>query len=43
MLIEPKDEPLVPSEERDPYGEVALGVECAWPETLPVLEHENPA
>lgn len=20
----------------EPYGEVALGVECAWPETLPL-------
>lgn len=26
----------------NPYGDVALGVECAWPEVLPVLEpHEH--
>jgi hypothetical protein len=24
-------------DDRDPYGDVALGVECAWPETLPRL------
>lgn len=24
----------------DPYGDVALGVECAWPESLPQIELE---
>ena len=39
-------ENLDPEEGRpaDPYGDVALGVECAWPETIRVLqEHENPS
>jgi hypothetical protein len=37
------DETLVPIQEpaADPYGDVALGVECAWPETLPVLSQED--
>ncbi|HEV3484353.1 MAG TPA: hypothetical protein VG106_03025 [Vicinamibacterales bacterium] len=26
----------------DPYGDVALGVECAWPETIP-FEHDDSA
>lgn len=26
------------SEDSQPYGEVALGVECAWPQSLPVLD-----
>jgi hypothetical protein len=25
------------AENRDPYGDVALGVECAWPDRLPAL------
>jgi hypothetical protein len=38
------DEVLVPIQEpapADPYGDVALGVECAWPETIPVLSQED--
>lgn len=33
------------AEDKQPYGEVALGVECAWPQSLPVLEplEEQPA
>jgi hypothetical protein len=30
------------AEARDPYGDVALGVECAWPHSIPV-EHALPA
>jgi hypothetical protein len=33
------------SEERrviDPYGGVALGVECAWPQSIP-FDHDHPA
>ena len=26
-----------PETEPQPYGEVALGVECAWPESIPFL------
>ena len=26
---------------RDPYGDVALGVECAWPESIPLIEPEE--
>jgi hypothetical protein len=22
----------------DPYGDVALGVECAWPQTIPLAQ-----
>jgi hypothetical protein len=22
----------------DPYGDVALGVECAWPQSIPVVQ-----
>jgi hypothetical protein len=29
---------LEPAEERDPYGGVALGVECAWPMSIPVVD-----
>lgn len=25
--------------EPHPYGDVALGVECAWPESLPLHRH----
>jgi hypothetical protein len=25
------------AETRAPYGDVALGVECAWPESIPSL------
>jgi hypothetical protein len=36
-----RDEIETPSIEEtqnlDPYGDVALGVECAWPERLPAL------
>ena len=39
MLTEPKTEDPLPAdgraEARNPYGEVALGVECAWPESIP--------
>lgn len=27
----------------DPYGDVALGVECAWPESIPVSDSSEPA
>jgi len=26
-----------PQTEPQPYGEVALGVECAWPDNIPLL------
>jgi hypothetical protein len=29
---------LEPVEERNPYGDVALGVECAWPMSIPVVD-----
>jgi hypothetical protein len=36
-----RDEIENPSSEEaetpDPYGDVALGVECAWPDSLPAL------
>jgi hypothetical protein len=38
------DEALVPIEEPTPvdrYGDVALGVECAWPEMIPVVSPED--
>lgn len=25
-------------QDADPYGDVALGVECAWPESIPAVE-----
>ena len=36
MLTEPQTEDL--QEARNPYGEVALGVECAWPGNIPAAE-----
>jgi hypothetical protein len=29
------------AEARDPYGDVALGVECAWPHLIPVEHAEH--
>jgi hypothetical protein len=35
-MFEPTDTPLPEAVEHfDPYGDVALGVECAWPVSLP--------
>jgi len=36
MFEETKEES--PRAQADPYGDVALGVECAWPQTLPALQ-----
>jgi hypothetical protein len=36
MADEAKAESL--KEEANPYGDVALGVECAWPQTLPAAQ-----
>lgn len=42
MLNESGPMPLQEAQPIDPYGDVALGVECAWPEVLPVLQaHER--
>ena len=38
MPTEPTTEDLLHAEARDPYGDVALGVECAWPENIPPLD-----
>jgi hypothetical protein len=38
MLTDPHTESLPQEEERNPYGDVALGVECAWPESIPAVE-----
>ena len=35
-MAEEAQERSVKQEAADPYGDVALGVECAWPQTLPV-------
>jgi hypothetical protein len=34
---------LEKSSPTDPYGDVALGVECAWPESIPTLIEEQDA
>jgi hypothetical protein len=35
-MFEPAETPLPEKvSDFDPYGDVALGVECAWPVTLP--------
>jgi len=38
VMREYTDTPLPSPEELLPYGEVALGVECAWPQSLPLLD-----
>jgi hypothetical protein len=35
MREQTADESLEQAEAIDPYGDVALGVECAWPESIP--------
>lgn len=37
MFDESQDLALEHSAPVDPYGDVALGVECAWPESIPSL------
>jgi Protein of unknown function (DUF2917) len=37
-MAEEAQERSVKQEAADPYGDVALGVECAWPQTLPALQ-----
>ena len=37
-MAEEAQERSVKQEAADPYGDVALGVECAWPQTLPVAQ-----
>jgi hypothetical protein len=36
MRDETEDEIKEPADALDPYGDVALGVECAWPRIIPV-------
>jgi hypothetical protein len=37
MVTEPHIEVFPEDEARNPYGDVALGVECAWPESIPAV------
>jgi hypothetical protein len=37
-MAEESHEERVKHEAADPYGDVALGVECAWPQTLPAVQ-----
>jgi hypothetical protein len=43
MLEESQGVALDKSSPADPYGDVALGVECAWPESIPSLIEEQDA
>ena len=41
MRDETKNEPVGEMSEQakaDPYGDVALGVECAWPQLMPLAQ-----
>ena len=42
MIVVMGDEPGIETSEEskaaDPYGDVALGVECAWPQSIPFSE-----
>jgi hypothetical protein len=35
MREQTENESIEQGETTDPYGDVALGVECAWPESIP--------
>jgi hypothetical protein len=35
MREQNENESIEQAEAIDPYGDVALGVECAWPESIP--------
>jgi hypothetical protein len=37
-MLTPSETPSEEVEVSDPYGDVALGVECAWPESIPLIE-----
>lgn len=37
-MAEQAQQESVAQEAADPYGDVALGVECAWPQTLPAAQ-----
>jgi hypothetical protein len=36
MCDETEKEPTEQAKAADPYGDVALGVECAWPQAMPL-------
>ena len=38
MRDQTEDETNQEAEAVDPYGDVALGVECAWPQHIPVAQ-----
>jgi hypothetical protein len=44
-MLEQTEQPIAePVEKLDPYGDVALGVECAWPVSIPEAKdgHDHP-
>jgi hypothetical protein len=38
MRDQTENETSEEAEAVDPYGDVALGVECAWPQSIPVVQ-----
>jgi hypothetical protein len=42
MRDETKTEIKEEADAHDPYGDVALGVECAWPQSIPVAQPTSP-
>jgi hypothetical protein len=40
MRDETEDRSSEETKALDPYGDVALGVECAWPESIPAFPAE---